>query len=117
MEDSNLDPFEIFPLIILGVVQVAQNPKTPFSTGLPGSAYLQELLNCGNDKRIYSILRMKRDTFKSLCLWLRRNTALQDSRNVLIEEQVAMFLWTVNFDASTIAVAERFQHSRETIHR
>ena len=35
-------------------------------------------------------------------------TAFEDSRNVLIEEQVVIFLWTVNFDASTIAVAEGF---------
>jgi hypothetical protein len=117
MDTLNPDPFDIFPIIILGAIESAQNTKTPFSTGLPSSTYLRELLDCGNDKRIYSILRIKKKTFESLCLWLRRNTALQSSRNVLVEEQVAMFLWTINFDASSTTVAERFQHSGETIHR
>lgn len=60
---------------------------------------------------------MKKETFYSLCLWLCKNTALKDSHNILITEQVAMFLWIINFDASIGDTAERFQHSTETVSR
>jgi hypothetical protein len=63
---GDIDITDIVPIIALGAVQEAQS-KVPRSTGLPGVAYLEELLNCGNDKRIYSVLRMKRDTFLGLC--------------------------------------------------
>jgi hypothetical protein len=86
---EDIDLSEIIPIIILGAVETAKDAKTPRSTGLPGGDYLRELLNCGNEKRIYEVLRMKRDTFFKLCLWLRKNSTLKDSRHILIEEQVA----------------------------
>ena len=60
---------------------------------------------------------MNKETFTLLCLWLRTNGGLIDSRHVLIKEQVAIFLWVINFDALIAIVIERFQHSIETISR
>ena len=117
MDEFDIDLSDITPLIILGAIQSAPVDKTPMNTGLPGGDYLRELLNYGNSNRIYRILRMKKETFTALCLWLRKNSDLKDTRHVLIEEQLAMFLWAINFDASVATIAERFQHSTETISR
>ena len=75
---GDIDITDIVPLIALGAVQEAQS-KVPRSTGLPGAAYLEELLNCGNEKRIYSVLRMNRNTFLRLCQWLKKSSSLKDT--------------------------------------
>jgi hypothetical protein len=115
---------DIVPLIALGVVETAiaqeqeqRGSRIPRSTGQKGGDYLRELLNCGSDKRIYEVLRMQRGTFQALCTRLRKDGGLKDSRHIQIEEQVAMFLWTLNYSASSRTVAKRFQHSREPISR
>lgn len=113
---EDIDFTDIAPIIALGAVQEAAS-KAPRSTGLPGSEYLRELLNCKNEKRIYSVLRMKKETFNKLCLWLRKNTDLKDSRYILLDEQVAMFLWIINHNESIEKTAERFQHSMEPVSR
>lgn len=64
---EDIDLTDILPIIALGAVQEAVF-KVPRSTGLPGSDYLRELLNCGNQRRIYSVLRMQKETFDTLCL-------------------------------------------------
>jgi hypothetical protein len=117
MDTFDIDLLNIIPLIILGVAQSSAHAKTPMNTGLPGGDYLRELLDSGNSKRIYRILRMKKETFTSLCSWLQINGGLENTRNVLVEEQVAIFLWIINFNTSMSIVAERFQHSTETISR
>lgn len=115
--DLNYDLLEdIIPAIIIGAVQ-ARPENTPRNTGQPGKDYLHELLQCGSLKRIYEVLRMEKETFLKLCDWLEYNTALQSSRYMSIQEQVAMFLWTINYSASNRQVMERFQHSGETISR
>src|SRR5947209_20430401 len=76
MDAFDIDLSEIIPMVILGAVENAKEPKIPRNTGLPGGHYLRELLKCGNDKRIYSVLRMQKDTFYSLCLCLRKNSDL-----------------------------------------
>lgn len=113
---GNIDLEELIPIIIIGAVEEAQASRTPRNTGQPGGVYLQELLE-SSEKRIYSVLRMKKETFLELCSWLQTYTDLAPSRNISVQEQVAMFLWTVNYSASNGAVAERFQHSGETVSR
>ena len=92
MDTFNINLSDIAPLIILGAVQTAPDAKLRMNTGLPGGDYLQELLDSGNNKRIYCILQINKETFTSLCLWLQTNGGLIDSRQVLVEEQVAIFL-------------------------
>ena len=65
---EDIDLLEIAPLIILGVVENAKALKTPRTIGYLGVEYLRELLNCGNDKRIYLVLQMKKNTFNKLYL-------------------------------------------------
>ena len=92
MDTFDIDLLDIAPLIILGAVQTAPDTKLYINTGLLGGDYLWELLDSGNSKHIYCILRMNKETFTSLCLWLQTNGGLIDSRHVLVEEQVAIFL-------------------------
>jgi hypothetical protein len=113
---EDIDLFDLIPTIILGVAEEARTMRTPRNTGQPGGVYLQELLG-SSEKRIYSVLRMKRETFLELCNWLQIHTDLTPSRNISVQEQVAMFLWTINYSASNAVVAERFQHSGETVSR
>ena len=65
---EDIDLSDIIPIIVLGAVEDAKTRRTPRNTSLAGSDYLRELLSCGNDKRIYGVLRMKKETFRSLCL-------------------------------------------------
>ena len=60
---------------------------------------------------------MKLEVFQFLCIELKTK-GLKDSRyGITIEEQVAMFLFTVARSASNRDVQERFQHSGETVSR
>ena len=92
-----------------------ENPVS-HQTGTPGSVYLEGLLD-SSPQRIYGVLRMQKETFLLLCKWLDINTPLTSSWRTSIREQVAMFLWTVNYSASQRQVAERFQHSGQTVHQ
>ena len=110
-DDVDLD--DVIPIIIIGAVQTASE-RTARSTGQPGCIYLHELLQ-SSPRRVYNVLRMKKETFILLCTWLEENTELQNSWCTTIQEQVAMFLWTLNYSASSRQIAEQFQHSRETV--
>ncbi len=114
LDDINLE--DIIPVIVIGAVQATRPENTPRNTGQPGREYLYELLQ-SSPKRIYEVLRMQKQTFLELCEWLEHNTTLQSSRYITIQEQVAMFLWTINFSASNRQVMERFQHSGQTVSR
>jgi hypothetical protein len=89
---KDIDLSEIIPAIVLSAVKDVRTRRIPRNTGLSGSDYLRELLTCGNDKRIYGVLRMKKETFRSLCLWLQQHTHLKESRYIALEEQVAIFI-------------------------
>ena len=99
MDYLNIDSLDITPYIILGVVPNAWNVKSSMNTSQQESAYLQEFLESGNYKRIYRIFRMTKEVFDMLYMWFGSHGGLTNSRHLMIEEQVAMFLWTVNFDA------------------
>ena len=88
----------IILLIAIRAIEAIKE-RIPRSTRTPGSYYLQELLT-SSPKRIYDVLCMKRETFIELCDWLEVNTDLKARGNISVQEQVAMFLWTLNYSAS-----------------
>jgi hypothetical protein len=106
-QSDDLDLLNLLPLVVLGVVQEAQSQKQLRNTSIKGGVYLDDLLN-STPRRIYDVLRMRKETFLRLCLWLRTNTELRASRYISVQEQVAMFLWTINYSASNAQVEERF---------
>ncbi|KAL2240205.1 UNVERIFIED_CONTAM: hypothetical protein Sindi_0661700 [Sesamum indicum] len=79
---------------------------------------LSELLSDHPD-RIYNMLRMNKDTFQHLCLFLKGKGVLMDSQRTRISvmESVAIFLQTVGLSERQRTSCERFQHSLETISR
>jgi hypothetical protein len=115
-----IDIEDISSIITLGAVTEARDSREESGLSEPilsGGDYLRDLLNCGNHKHIYSVLRMQKDTFDKLYLWIRRGRYLKDSKRVLVKQQVAMFLWVITYGASTIATCERFQITVEPLYR
>jgi DDE superfamily endonuclease len=92
-------------------------PQPMHTSSLSGHAYIQELLNSGNSIRIQRVLRMKPEVFQFLCKELQDKGGLTPTQFITVEEQVAMFLFTVARCASNRDVQERFQHSGETVSR
>jgi hypothetical protein len=76
---------------MLRVVKVAKSQRVPWNTSVPEGVYLQDLLE-SSERRVYDVLRMKRETFLKLCNWLKTKGGLTTSRKVSVEMQVTMFL-------------------------
>ena len=89
-------------------------PRPMWTSPLSGHQYIQELLK-SHPNQIQEVLRMKLEVFQFLYIELKTK-GLKDSRyGITIEEQVAMFLFTVAWSASNRDVQEWFQHSGETV--
>jgi len=65
----------------------------------------------------FDILRMHQSTFRSLCKILSEQYKLEESCNIYLEESVAMFIEMVAQDLTVRVIAERYQHSLETVKR
>ncbi|XP_062074948.1 protein ALP1-like [Humulus lupulus] len=83
---------------------------------MSGCQYLLELLNEHPDRLFYTI-RMDINTFRSLCRRLVEMEVIEHDRVISVEEAVVMFLWIVTHNQRVRTVAERYQHSRETVCR
>jgi hypothetical protein len=95
--DYDIDLEELIPLVAIGAAQATKLGRgIPRSTGLPGRVYVNELFQNGTLRHIYNVLRMQKETFFKLCDWLESNTDIELSRYISVQEQVAMFLWTIN---------------------
>jgi hypothetical protein len=88
--------------------------RTPYHTSaLSGASWVHELLN-GHPKRIRNELGVDRGTFIVL-IEIMKQTNLQSSRHVSVEEQLSIFLYTVVTGMTCTHVGERFQRSTSTI--
>nr|XP_027109045.1 uncharacterized protein LOC113728886 [Coffea arabica] len=93
--------------------------KVPCRTGdMPGWKWVQELI-LGHPLRILENCRITVDNFMRLCDILVQNNYVPQNphKHVSIEESLAMTLVMLSHSTRTRVVAERFQHSTETIHR
>ena len=89
--------------------------KQPCRTSeLLGRQYMIELLN-GHEDRLFESCRMDKSMFHALCHTLRTMDFLQDTKIITVEEALGMFLLTVCHNTRNRIIAERFQHSKETI--
>jgi hypothetical protein len=84
------------------------------TSALTGQAWVEELIE-GHPDRIKCELGMRLHVFLALVATLRATSGLRDSKNVTLEEQVAIFLYTCVTGLSIRHVGERFQRSNETI--
>jgi hypothetical protein len=60
---------------------------------------------------------MEKEIFLQIIEVLHDNNLIVNSREVSVEEQLAMFLFCFSTNASNRTVQERFQHSGETVSR
>jgi hypothetical protein len=88
--------------------------KRPYHTSsLSGIAWVTELLT-GHPERIKCELGVRRHVFDVLVNLLRQ-AGLKDSKYILLEEQLAIFLYASVTGLSTRHIGERFQRSNDTI--
>ncbi|KAL2231119.1 UNVERIFIED_CONTAM: hypothetical protein Sindi_1706300 [Sesamum indicum] len=97
---------------------ILKTKQSQHNSILQGSDWMSELLS-GHPDRIYNMLRMNKETFQTLCLFLKGRGVLIDSQRtrVSVMESVASFLQTVGLSECQRTSYERFQHSFETISR
>jgi hypothetical protein len=83
---------------------------------LTGKKHVEELFH-GLRVRARREFRMEKEIFYKLVEVLRDGNLLANSREISIEEQLAMFLFCLSTNASNRTIQERFQHSGETVSR
>ena len=106
----------IVSIIVSATANILQSlyVREPYHTSaLSGEAWLLELL-CGHPKRIHTELGVSLEVFSNLVQELR-DIGYQNSRNVSLEEQLAIFLYMCVTGLTIRHVGERFQRSNETI--
>jgi hypothetical protein len=111
---------EVIEEAIVAVLARKKRENQLYHTGLRGRDYVRELLNCGNQRRCFEVLRMSLTTFQALVYWLVMNTELKSSRKqagIQVEEKVMIFLYIISRGASNRDTAERFSHSNHSISR
>ncbi|XP_042939606.1 uncharacterized protein LOC122274656 [Carya illinoinensis] len=84
--------------------------------GLRGREYIVAILN-GHPKNCRNMFRMEVYAFQALCNTLHTNAILESTREVSVEEVVAMFTFTVGHGTIQRVTGDRFQHSSETVNR
>jgi hypothetical protein len=90
------------------------NRRIPYHTSiLSGAGWLDELLT-GHLEHIWTELGVYRGTFALLVKALDK-CEVRSSRHVSVEEQLAIFLYTVGTGLPCTNVGERFQQSSSTI--
>ena len=89
--------------------------KVPQHTSmLSGQDWINELVD-GHDGQFYNKFGMHKHVFRSLLFVLWRDVNLHNTRDVLDEEQLAIFLYFARRGASNRALQEQFQRSGDTI--
>ncbi|KAF7290776.1 putative transposase [Mycena indigotica] len=105
--------------ILLGVMVYVQPQyiKTELhNSALTGRAWLNELLNSEHPDRIYIALGMRRHVFLALVLQIRSMGFMESGNSrIMLDESLAIFLYTCVTGLAIDHVAERFQHSHTTI--
>lgn len=99
-----------------GAAKVSTNRQLVRTDRGGGWRRVQRFMN-ESEVQCYDILRMNQATFSSLCKILSEKYQLVESCHVYIEESVAMFLEMVGQDLTIRALAERYQHSLDTVKR
>lgn len=71
--------------------------------------FLRDELSC------FDQLRMDNHTFHTLCQMLRNHGGLKESKNMFVEERVAIFLNILGHDLKQRLIVRRLRRSKETI--
>ncbi|XP_057426218.1 uncharacterized protein LOC130719617 [Lotus japonicus] len=92
------------------------NKTAVHDSKLSGREFVNETLN-GSGTVCFDLFRMRKPCFVRFCNELKEKNYLSDSRDVFVEEKVAMFLFIIGHSVRHRVVANRFQHSTETVSR
>lgn len=92
------------------------NKTAVHDSKLSGREFVNEILN-GSGTVCFDLFRMRKPCFVRFCNELKEKNYLSDSRDVFVEEKVAMFLFIIGHSVRHRVVANRFQHSTETVSR
>ncbi|XVF44497.1 hypothetical protein PTKIN_Ptkin02bG0128200 [Pterospermum kingtungense] len=87
-----------------------------FNRNSERSEYLYRLIYSGDDS-CFNLLRMNVFTFKRLCDMLSTRGRLKDTKNMKVDEQVAIFLIILGHHYKNRAVKFHFMRSGETVSR
>jgi hypothetical protein len=105
--------FVLVPALLSGI----QEEKRPIhNSSLPGHIKVREILE-GHEKWCRFEFHMEPEIFRATTNFLRRENLLCDTRGVVIEEQLSMFMYMLSHNASTDMICKAFQHNGEIIHR
>lgn len=111
------DEFIHFVLPTLGDSSQSSCIRRPMHTSkLTGGCRAHEILT-GRERLCKRNFRMEVDIFHALVNKLREKEYLTDTIYVSVEEQIAIFLYTVAKNATNETLQDWFQHSPDTIHR
>ncbi|RWR85042.1 protein ALP1-like protein [Cinnamomum micranthum f. kanehirae] len=108
------EAFTAFIFLMIGQYQLRIARHAIRDKGEPGYEFVNKVL-CGHPKRCYDLFRMEKHMFHGLCNTLKSRNLLHDSKFLSVEEQVAIFLMTIGHSMRNRMMADRFQHSGETI--
>jgi hypothetical protein len=115
--DNDLFDDAIHYAILTIVQDKAQDRQQCWQTAMPGSDYVDELLNSSHPIHIRRVLCIQLSAFYALQDWLLVNTHLKASKHMSVEEKLLTFLYLTTRPASNRDTQERFSHSGETISR
>ncbi|XP_056698511.1 protein ALP1-like [Spinacia oleracea] len=118
LSDSDEEDFQQLMTIYINLENngfLKKKPRPQRISKLTGHQYVLELLN-GHPMTCFELLRMTPQIFISLCEELKKREKLKDSKFIPVLEQVAMFLLIIAHNSRQRLVADRFQHSLDTVH-
>lgn len=113
---SDEENLNVFIFLMIGLYQSRISRQAIRDKGEPGYEFVNKVM-CGHEERCYDLFRMEKHVFRGLCNALKIRNLLHDSKFLSVEEQVAIFLMTIGHNVRNRMVADRFQHSGETISR
>jgi predicted DNA-binding protein YlxM (UPF0122 family) len=113
-EDEDDDMmFFILPTLYL----VSTGSEEPCHTSkFSGAEWICEVLEDDRGEG-YAKFRMEPQILQKFSDLLRSKNLLRNTRGVSVEEQIGMFIYMLSRNASFQKMSDRFEHSRETIHR
>ena len=83
---------------------------------LAGHGYVQIILN-GNPIIYHQLLRMEHHVFWRLCMYFREKMLLKNSKYILVDELLAMFIMVIAHAHTNRVIQDRFQYLGKVIHR
>ena len=105
---SNILATLIFPTIMWTIDTLQRGERQPYHTSiLSGKAWVQELLH-SHPRCIHTELGVEEPVFREMVIMLC-NMGHNNSKNVTLEEQPAIFLYTCVTGLTSTHIGERFQ--------